>query len=110
MENNKEKPEWEKVALSCQCVKMQWNQWTRLSIRDGLLKRRFKAADGLSSHWQIIWPASMKDEFLQVAHHGGMTGGHLRHRKTAAAIQARAYWPSWSSDLDYFLRQCEPCA
>jgi len=109
MENNKEKPEWEEVALSSQCVKTLWNQWTHLSIRDGLLKQRFEAADGLSSHWQIIWPASMKDEFLQVAH-GGMTGGHLGRRKTAAAIQARAYWPSWSSDLDYFLRQCEPCA
>ena len=39
-----------------------------------------------------------------------MTGGHLGRRKTAAAIQARAYWPPWSSDLDDFLRRCEPCA
>ena len=48
MENNNEKLEWEEVALSSQCVKTLWNQWTRLSIRDGLLKRRFEAADGLS--------------------------------------------------------------
>jgi len=35
--------------------------------------------------------------------HGGMTGGHLGFRKTATAIQARAYWPKWSTDLSIFL-------
>jgi len=109
MERNKEKPEWEDVVLSSRCVKTLWNQWPRLAIQDGLLKRRFEAADGLSSRWQVVWPASMKDDFLQVVH-GEMTGGHLGRRKTAAAIQACAYWPSWSSDLHFFLKRCEPCA
>jgi len=107
MEGNKVKPEWEEVALSSRSVKILWNQWLRLAIQDGLLKRRFEAADGASVHWEVVWPASMKDELLQVAH-AGMTGGHLGRRKTAAAIQIRAYWPTWSSDLDSFLRQCEP--
>jgi len=39
-----------------------------------------------------------------------MTGGHLARRRTAAAIQLRAYWPTWSSDLDLFLKQCPACA
>jgi len=39
-----------------------------------------------------------------------MTGGHVARSRTAAAIQARAYWPSWSSDLDAFLKRCVPCA
>jgi len=39
-----------------------------------------------------------------------MTGGHLARKRTAASIQARAYWPTWSSDLDTFLRECQPCA
>jgi len=42
--------------------------------------------------------------------HGGMTGGHLAKSRTAATIQARAYWPSWSSDLDMFLKKCPACA
>ena len=37
--------------------------------------------------------------------HSGVTGGHLGCRRTAAAIQ-----PSWSSDLDMYLKRCEPCA
>ena len=39
-----------------------------------------------------------------------MTGGHLARRRTAVTVQSRAYWPTWSSDLDAFLKQCEPCA
>lgn len=39
-----------------------------------------------------------------------MTGGHLGRARTAATIQSRAYWPSWSSDLDMFLRSCAPCS
>ena len=45
VENCENKPEWEKVALSSQCVKTLWNQWPRLAIRHELLKQRFEAAD-----------------------------------------------------------------
>jgi len=51
----------------------------------------------------------MRTEFLNIVH-GGKTGCHLGRAKTAAAIQSRAYWPTWSTDLDLFMRQCEPCA
>jgi len=60
-------------------------------------------------NWQIMLLSKLRREFLTVIH-GGMTGGHLARRRTAASIQARAYWPKWSSDLDAFLRECEPCA
>ena len=56
----------------------------------------------------MVIPKALRDEFLTLAH-GGMTGGHLG-QKTAAAVQARAYWPTWSSDLSMFMRRCEQCA
>jgi transposase InsO family protein len=34
----------------------------------------------------------------------------MGRRHTAAVVQSRAYWPTLSSDLDVFMRQCEPCA
>ena len=98
------KPPWETVALCSRDA-----QWPRLAVKDGLLKRRFESADGLSIYWQVVWPHSIRDEFLRLAH-GGMNGGHFGRRRSAAAIQSRAYWPSWSSDLGMFLKQCEPCA
>ena len=108
MKRGQGRPEWKEVALLSPGVKALWNQWPRLVIQDGLLKRRFEDAENSSVHWQVVWPAAMRNEFLKLAH-GGMTGGHLGRCKTASAVQARAYWPSWSSDLDKFLEQCEPC-
>jgi transposase InsO family protein len=71
--------------------------------------RRFEAIDGMSVTWQAILPEVLRREFLCVAY-GGMTGGHLGREKTLAVVKSRAYWPSWSSDVDAFLRQCEPYA
>jgi hypothetical protein len=77
-------------------------------MRDGLLKRRFKFVDGLSICWQIVWPKAMQMQLLQILH-SGMTGGHLGRRRTAAALQSRVYWPSWSSNLSVFFRSCAVC-
>ena len=104
-----EKPPWEAVALQSHDVRVLWSMWPRLCIRDGILQRRFESADGLSILWQIILPKNMRKDFLTLAH-GGMTGGNLARKRTAATVQARVYWPSWSTDLDTFLRECSVCA
>ena len=104
----RDKPVWEDVALKSYDVKTLWRQRARLAIRYGLLRRRFETADGLSERWQVVWPATLRTEFLKVAHRG-MTADHLGRRRTAVAIQSRAYWPTWSSDLAVFLKKCNPC-
>jgi len=109
LQGHQAKPAWKTVALESHDVKALWAQWPRLQIRDGLLKRRFESPDGLSVCWQIVWPSSLKTDFLRLAH-GGMTGGHFGRRRSAASVQGRAYWPSWSTDLDLFLKQYEPCS
>jgi len=107
-ENDDAEPPWEAVALASHDVKTLWAQWPRLAIKDGLLKRRFEEANGLSSYCQVIIPTSLRNEFVSFAH-GGMTGEHLGRRRTSAAIQSCAYWPSWRTDMERFLRQCVPC-
>jgi len=59
--------------------------------------------------WQIVLPKVYRKEFMEIAH-GGITGGHLGVLKTSSGIKARAYWPTWRSDLASFMRTCEPCA
>jgi transposase InsO family protein len=108
-EQTQEKPTWETIALKSTDVKTLWNLWPRLSLRNGLLKRRFESNDGVTERWQVVLPKDLRAQFLDVAH-GGMTGGHMRRQKTAAAVQSRAYWPTWSTDLDNFLKQCVPCS
>ena len=61
------------------------------------------------SYWQTVVPRSMRREFIKATHEGS-TGGHLGRKRTEAAIKARAYWPSWSEDVQNVLQRCEPCA
>ena len=46
---------------------------------------------------------------MRVAH-GGMTRGYLGKSKMKLSVQKRAYWPTWSSDVDYHVKTCEVCA
>ena len=108
LEKSAEKPACEEIAPTSSDVKTLWAQWPRLAIQDGVLNRRIESADGLTEYWQVVFPAVLRGEFLGLAHEG-MTGGHFGRRRSAAAIQARAYWLSWSSDLDSFIKRCEPC-
>jgi len=109
MEKNSEKPNLDAVSDQSEDVRILWGMWPRLRIWNGILQRRFESINGTSVVWQVVLPKSMRSEFLTIVH-GGMTGGHLARKKTAATIQARAYWPTWSTDLDTFLRECQPCA
>jgi len=83
--------------------------WPRLSIRDGVLKRKFEDKDGKNEHWQTVLPAVYREEFLRLANEG-MTGGHLGFKKSASSVQYRAYLLTWSSDLASHIKACEPCA
>ena len=108
LESSSERPDWESVALKTRDVKVLWAQWPRLSMRGGLLKRRFEDAATGQDRWQIVMPDVYRQQFLAVAH-GRMTGGHMSQKKTAAAVQSRAYWPSWSSDVKDFVGRCSVC-
>jgi len=108
MNQSSEKPAWKVVTMHSHNVKVLWGIWDRLWVCDGTLQRKFESLDGLSTHWQVNLPKSLRKEFLSVIH-GGMTGGHLARKCTAAAIQLRAYWPTWSSDLDLFLNISLSC-
>jgi len=105
LSNNTEQPPWSEVALKSAETKTLWNCWPRLSLQEGVLRRKFEEADGKEVSRQIVLPKTFRQEFLNIGH-SGMTGGHLGEQKTALAVQSRAYWPTWKSDLRYFLRTC----
>jgi len=109
MKQSNDQPLWKLVALKSQNVKTLWNQWPRLQIKQGILKRRFEEIETNDERWQIVLPHIFREEFLRIAH-SGMTGGHLGKKKMEFAVQQRAYWPSWSSDLRMYINSCEPCA
>jgi hypothetical protein len=104
-----EQPPWDWVALKSKDTKTLWYLWPRLEIRDGILRRRFDEMNAKSTSWQIVLPSIFRKEFLRIAH-GGMTGGHLGKSKMKVSVQKRAFWPTWSSDVDLHIKTCEVCA
>ena len=106
---NTPQPNWDDVANMSGPSKTMWRQWQQLKIVNGLLCRRFETADGLSSHWQMVLPSEMRQDFIKAAHEG-VNGGHLGRKRTEACVALRAYWPGWREDIRTFLQQCVPCA
>mgnify|MGYP003434713879 FL=1 len=109
VEARNQQPRWEEVALLSEETKILWAQWARLSVRQGVLCRRWEMAIGSDDRWQIILPCKMRSDFVRQVH-GGMTGGHLAQAKTELQVSRRAYWPKWKSDVTAVVRSCVPCA
>ena len=108
MEENDEQPPWTSVSMKSSGTEALCNMWTRLSLREGILRRKFENVDGKSERWQIVLPKVYRIEFMTIAH-AGMSGCHLGTSRTAAGIQSSAYWPTWKTDVVSFMRTCEPC-
>jgi len=64
VEQEKGRPLWEEVALQSGKTKVLWGQWPRLSIRDGILCRRWDAAIGDEARWQVVVPVALRKVFV----------------------------------------------
>jgi transposase InsO family protein len=103
------RPDWKTVALWTIQQKVYWHQFDRLSLRDGVLCRKFESADGHQFTWQVLLPEIYRTQLISLAH-TGMTGGHLGRSRTEEQVQRRAYWCGWRKDVRNELRKCAPCA
>ena len=73
---NKQQPDWEEIGNWPEKAKVLWWQWSRLSVRDGILCRKWESVDGKEISWQIIVPKRARQECIRKMHEG-MTGCHL---------------------------------
>ena len=105
VESGASKPSWNDIVQYSKEVKTLWSFWPRLSVRDGLLQRKFTCIEQQSEFWQTIVPRRYHQEFIKRVHTGA-TGGHFGVKKTSASVQSRTYWPSWSSDVETFVKKC----
>jgi len=102
------KPVWKEVELQSGDVKNIWMEWDRLSLRDGLLCRKWVELNG-NVVWQVLLPPSYRAEFIRTVH-SGITGEHLGRRKTEHQVRSRAYWPGWKRQVEIELKRCADCA
>ena len=104
-----EQPSGRAVGLWSRGSKILWHQWPRLSLRDGVMYRRWEDPEGVRTSWQVVVPEEFRKPLFDRAH-SGMSGGHLGLRKTEDQLNRRMYWPTWRTDAKLWVTWCGPCA
>ena len=82
--------------------------WSKLLVKNGILKRKYVDTNGTSC-LQLIAPRAIREVILQELHAGEL-GGHLGEDKTLNKIKQRFYWPGMQKDVERWCHTCEACA
>ncbi|KAJ8015006.1 hypothetical protein DPEC_G00021660 [Dallia pectoralis] len=103
-----QRPEWQEVAVASPGVRGLWAQWDSLSLRDGMLWRRWKEPATGRERWQVVVPQCRRQEVL--AHHHGQPGvGHFWVNKTLKRLQQAFYWVTCRREVQVYCQHCDAC-
>ena len=103
-----EQPALALLSTESESAKRLYNQWERLEVREGLVRRRVEAKPGEQPYSQLLVPRRSVQDVLRSCHEG-MTGGHFGIRRTLGQVKRRFYWLTWKEDTIRFCKRCEPC-
>ena len=107
-QNSEAQPQTEELLGESEAAKIYWSQWSRLTIHNGILCRKFYGNGTQSNILQMIVPSTLRTEAINRCH-AGMVGGHFGARKTTDQVSRRFYWHCWKSDVTRFCRRCVTC-
>ena len=102
-----DRPPFERMKPACPELKNYWRQMSSLTIRDGLLHRKFVDVHGEVLHYQLLVPKSIRHTLLQTIHED--VAGHLKFEKCVWHVRQRAYWHAWQADVRLFCKYCTAC-
>jgi len=103
-----EKPEWKEVRVKSQTVKTLWQQWDRLDVHKGLLRRKQKVDWREEPLSQWVVPLRMRPAIMKELHNQKFSG-HLGITKTVNRVKARMYWPGMNEDVTRWCAGCYKC-
>ncbi|UYV76815.1 hypothetical protein LAZ67_14002092 [Cordylochernes scorpioides] len=104
-----ERPSWEDVAPYSPKTKSLWSLWNSLTLRDGVLYRKWESEDGKHESWKLGLPRSHVPLALQEMH-SSTTGDHFGIRKTLAKAREIFCWPGSRNDVEKWCRNCTQCS
>jgi hypothetical protein len=82
--------------------------WDRLTLTDGVLRRRWFDKTGRETHQQTIVPRAFVREVVEMGHNN-VIAGHFAERRTRLRIQEQYYWVGMSADIRHWIRACVTC-
>ena len=101
------RPSYHDVCGSSPILISLWAQWTRLTLKNGILYRSWINEDE-SVTWQLVVPKNLIPQVLKQLH-DSPTAGHLGVDKTLAKVRSRFYWPKMNEDVILWCKSCVPC-
>ena len=104
-----ERPSTQTVSSESWFVKCLLSQWSRLSVQQELLVRRWDELGIDQFKWQVVVPLSLRRDVLRYAH-DVKTAAHLGIRKTLSKVRPRFYWPGLQNDVKVYVGGCEQCS
>ena len=102
-----EAPGFDEIGLGSSVVKSLCRQFHRLSVEHGVLVRSFELPLTGQIIKQVLLPRNLRRSFIKELHR---SLAHLGVTRTKAALQERAYWPGWNTDVEDVLHECSACA
>ncbi|XP_071652203.1 uncharacterized protein [Temnothorax longispinosus] len=89
-------------------ARIYWSYWDALSLKDGVLYKRWEAPNLKSSIFQLIVPRNRVNQILEEAH-DSFSGGHFGVNKTLEKIRKRFYWATCKQDVEEWCKTCKVC-
>ena len=102
------KPKYAQISAYHWEVKNLWNQWSRLTLKQGVLYRKPKSTQSEVPELQYVTPQKLRHSFFKILHHGRLSG-HQGINKTLSALKARYYWPNMRKDVESWCAECHTC-
>ena len=87
-----------------------WSRWNELSIRGGVLYKKWFPKDDSGPILQTVVPAAGRREILNQLHSSQTSGGHFAVEKALARICQRFWWPTMRPDVEKKVQWCLTCA
>ena len=108
-EEGEDRPTYESISDRSTAEKSYWRLWDVLAVKDGILVKRWEAADGRVIRWLTVLPKGLRRRVLDELH-ASPVSGHLGRNKTLPKVQERFFWVGMTADVRSYLKQCTPCA
>ena len=99
---------WDNFSNTSGSTKQLLMDRNRLSIRSGLLYRKWEDKAGRGFWYQLVLPSKYRQEVMTYLHDRA-SAGHLGGKKTYHKVRARFYWPVMRQFIQRWVLTCEVC-
>ena len=105
---NGRRPTKQEIMAYGPVEKALWVQWLQLTLREGVLYRKYQDERYPSVLYQLVVPKILRREIFDSLH-TELLSAHLGVAKTLESVRSRFYWPGYRNDVKLWIKRCKRC-